>query len=59
MNEDERTFGNYRELKALLEAMTEQELDQRVRFVDTTFSGDRETYPLSEITVDEKGLRLT
>lgn len=58
MNEDERTFGNYRELKALLEAMTEQELDQSVRFVDNSFSGDRETYYLTEIGTDDKGLVL-
>ena len=58
MNEDGQRFSSYRELKALLEAMTEQELDQSVRFVDNSFSGDRETYYLTEIATDDKGLVL-
>lgn len=55
MNEDERTFGNYRELKELLETLTEEELEQSVQFEEAKWG---ERFLSEELVTDEDGVLL-
>jgi len=50
-----RYFGTYRELKALLETLSEQELDQNVLVQEPTLYGDGEVNGATELYTDNKG----